>query len=415
MAEIRHHTRLHELSQIALGLCVGLVIGIGAWGGGRSPLLAVLLPIVISMAPSRWVATAIGIGYLMGVERTGPSYIGTWFDGNLLIGIAIWLGSSIIGGTVWALSWTSSTRPWRKALASALAWGLTLLPPVAVLAMGHTTVAWGFLLPGWGWFGLGLSVLVPAGVIWAFSEFPQRRNLHITSVAVAGAVLFGVSFTFTPPNTRYIADLVAVSTNWGPARDPFEILRRVEKIGQTVRKLGEERLAAAVIYPESILQTYDPALFPVLSKEVLMPAAETGQTVVLGMDLIDKDGNYQTVATAIYPDGRSATANARQTVPIALWKPWKDSGSFLTDWTASNTIQIKDGVKARIVFCYEEYIPILSLINEAKDEHNLVVVMANTWAAQDKVASAIQALHSEGIASMFGKAILRAENRPKPI
>jgi hypothetical protein len=85
----------------------------------------------------------------------------------------------------------------------------------------------------------------------------------------------------------------------------------------------------------------------------------------------------------------------------------------LTDWRANNILTLKDGVVARVLFCYEEYIPLLSLINEAKDAHNIVVVMANTWAAKDQLASTIQSRHSEGIAKLFGKRILRAENRPK--
>ena len=66
-----------------------------------------------------------------------------------------------------------------------------------------------------------------------------------------------------------------------------------------------------------------------------------------------------------------------------------------------------------MIFCYEEYIPLLSLINEALDAHNIVVVMANTWASKDVLGATIQAQHSEGIAKLFGKRLLRAENRPK--
>jgi len=66
-----------------------------------------------------------------------------------------------------------------------------------------------------------------------------------------------------------------------------------------------------------------------------------------------------------------------------------------------------------VIFCYEEYIPLLSLINEALDAHNIVVVMSNTWASKDGLGSTIQSQHSEGIAKLFAKRVLRAENRPK--
>lgn len=64
------------------------------------------------------------------------------------------------------------------------------------------------------------------------------------------------------------------------------------------------------------------------------------------------------------------------------------------------------------MFCYEEYIPLLALIDEATRDFNLTVAMSNTWAANSETASAIQAYHSQGMALMFGRRILRAENRP---
>lgn len=404
--------RIKAMLPWIMAALTGGAISVAAWGEGRAPMLAAVLPLAIAMAESRTKAFVIGLAYLMGAERAGPSFIATWFDGSLSIGMGLWLGSCLIGGAAWSLGWSSSTIPWRKALASVLAWLVTLLPPVAVISMGHPVIAWGYILPGWGWFGLAMSVIAPAGIIWAIAAHPRPRSQVVAALSGLAVIMGGTAYAYSPPETRYVGDMVAVSTKWGATKDPYEIISRVERMGRTVRKLGEDNLASAVIFPESIIQTYDPALFPILNMEILAHAAQAGQTVVLGMDLPDKGGNFQTVATAIYPDGRSATAIARQTVPVALWKPWQDKGSYLTDWTASNVISLKDGVKARIIFCYEEYIPLLSLINEAKDEHNLVVVLANTWASVDETAAVIQARHSEGIATLFGKRLLRAENRP---
>lgn len=396
---------------VVVAALAGWAIGVGAWGIGRSPMLAVVLPLAVALSRTRLQATVIGVSYVMGVERGGPAFIATWYDNNLAVGVGFWLASSVLGGLAWSLGWSASDRPWRRALASVVAWAVTLLPPVAVLAMGHPLIAWGYLLPGWGWIGVALSVLVPAGLIWAITANAWPRKYALIGLTAVGATIGGVALAYTPAETRFVGDLVAVSTRWGAAHDAFDILNRVERMGKTVRALAADDLASVVIFPESIIQTYDPMLFPILNTEMLEPAAAAGQTIVLGMDLPDKSGNLRTVATAMYPDGRAATATARQTVPFALWKPWKDKGSFLTDWTANNILPLKDGVKARIIFCYEEYIPLLSLINEAKDEHNLVVVMANTWAARDDDVAYIQARHSEGIALLFGKRLLRSENR----
>jgi hypothetical protein len=125
------------------------------------------------------------------------------------------------------------------------------------------------------------------------------------------------------------------------------------------------------------------------------------------------DGNFQTAALAFYPAGSSVTALTRQPVPIALWKPWNSTGSFLTNWRSSNILPFRSGIKARVIFCFEEYMPILSLLNEALDDHQMVIVLANTWASSSAETAAIQTQHSEAMAVLFGKRLIKAENRPK--
>ena len=411
---LRFGPRFKQGLYVLIGLVLGWGIGVAAWGEGREPVLAILLPVLLAFAPTRSVAIALGLGYLMGVERAGPAYIAGWFDQNLLIGVVIWASSCILGALAWSAGWTASPLAWRKALSSVVAWLLTLVPPVAMLAMGHTTIAWGYLLPGGAWVTFALSALAPALLIAALSHERVAAIARAGVIAALGVSLLVQSYFYTPPNTQMVADIVAVNTNWGKAEDALDVGERIQKIGLTVRNLGSENLAGALVYPESILHVYDPRLFTLLSQHVLDPAAQFNMTLVLSMDLKDNEGNLQTIATAVYPDGRSATANARQPVPIALWRPWSKSGTYLGDWTSNNILQIKEGIKARVVFCYEEYIPILSLINEVMDDHNLVLVMSNTWASKDELGPLIQSQHSQGIAKMFGRAILRADNRPQP-
>jgi hypothetical protein len=391
---------------VAIAVMVGAAIGFGAWGEGRYPYLAALLPLAIGISGTRLRAFAIGFAYVLATERAGPAFMASWFDDSLIAGLALWLGSGLVGGLVWSLGWTASATPWRKALASVTAWAVTLLPPVAVLAMGHPIIAWGNIMQGTGWLGVIASCAVPAIILWNYSKAPWSLwTMTLMFVPIAGAVVGASAYSFNQIETRFVGDMAAVSTNWGAAKDPWEVLERIERIGNTDVRV--------VIYPEAVIQRYDPALYQVLKMEVIDAAARAGQTIILGADLPTKGGDLESAAIAFYPDGKSATAIARQTVPIALWKPWLHAGSFLTDWRANNILTLKDGVVARVLFCYEEYIPLLSLINEAKDAHNIVVVMANTWAAKDQLASTIQSRHSEGIAKLFGKRILRAENRPK--
>lgn len=398
---------------IAVAAVVGTAIGILAWGEGRIPLLAALLPVAIGLAGSRMRAFALSIGYVLGTMRGLPAFAASWFDNNLFVGAVLWLLVGLIAGAAWSVAWTRSPKPWRKALASVIAWAVTLLPPVAASAPGHVVIAWGYITPGWGWIGVALSVFVPAAVLWviAAKKWPMLY-VQCAGLGVAG-ILVGRSFFFEKVENRYVNDMVAVSTRWGAATDPYEMLDRVERMGRTIRALSEENVASVVVFPESIVQTYHPTLYPILKENILNDAAAAGQTVVIGADLPTADGNFQTAALAFYPDGSSVTALTRQSVPIALWKPWKSTGSFLADWRSSNILPFQSGIKARVIFCFEEYMPVLSLMNEAFDDHQMVIVLANTWAANNPETTDIQTRHSEGMALLFGKRLIKAENRPK--
>ena len=394
---------------------MGAGIGYAAWGEARWPLAAAALPLVIGLAQSRLHAFVLGLSYVLMTERAGPDFMAGWFGGDYALTAALWLGSGLIGAGAWCLGWTSATKPWRKALASVVAWLVTLLPPVSVVAMGHPLIAWGYLMGGSAWFGVVASVAVPALALAQSPKFAWTVGRRV--VVSLGLIVLGASagvIAYRPVENRVAGDAAAVSTQWGAAQDEWEILARIERMGRANERFAQETDTKVIIYPESVIERYTPALAPVIAMEITNPAAKAGQTVILGADLPNASGNLELAAIAFYPDGRTATAVARQTVPIALWRPWQDTGSYLVDWRANNLLTIKDGLRARVLFCFEEYVPILSLINEALDPHSIVIVMANTWSAREELGPIIQSQHSQGIANLFGKRLLRAENRPKP-
>ena len=402
-----------EAARLVLACAVGGAMGVLAWGDGRDAALAALLPVVLSICKSRAQAFLLATAYRLAVERHIPAFASQWFGGNLGIGLSLTLASCVAGAVGWSLAWTASGKPWRKAAAILVAWTVTLLPPFAVVTPAHPVIAWGYITPGLKWLGLILSVAVPAGLVWKMAAMNLSTRRTYGVIGVLAVALVGLSFTYKAVENRYVNDIVAITTNWGSATEPSEILGRIEKVGKTTKKFAEINPAGVVIYPESILYRYDPSFYPVLKAEVLRAAAAAGQTVVLGMDL-PSGAHFQTVAVAFYPNGQTQTALARQTVPFALWKPWAKQGSFTSNWSESNMLTLRDGVTARIVFCYEEYMPVLGLANEVLNDHQIVVVMANTWANSSDEGAEIQSRHSEGFARLFGRKLVRAENRPKP-
>lgn len=404
------HLLQHESAQRALALLTGVLVGVLSWTAQHPPIPAVVLPFLVALAPKRGLAFLVALGYSMGVTRTSVDFSWNWFDGHVLYTALIWVGASLLGALGWMLAWTGSEKPWRKAAAQVLAWTVTLLPPLAILTNGHVLPAWGFLLQGWSWLAVIISVAVPAG----FFLLAGRDRIPVwklrVAVAMAFAVLVGASWNVKPVNTRFHGEIAAPSTHWGKASGYPEILERMYRIGTVNAKLADAEVTT-VIWPESILQTYSPDMFTFIDDYILKHAEEKKMTVVLGADMTLQDGGLQSTAIAFYPDGRTATVAGRQPVPLVLWRPWKTKDSYKVDWTSDPVLNLGRGLKARMVFCYEEYIPLLALIDEATRDFNLTVAMSNTWAANSETASAIQAYHSQGMALMFGRKILRAENR----
>ena len=65
------------------------------------------------------------------------------------------------------------------------------------------------------------------------------------------------------------------------------------------------------------------------------------------------------------------------------------------------------------MFCHEEHIAALHLLSEALEDHHMVIAIANLWSAPDGQFNAIQAVHTEGAARMFGRHWVRAANGAK--
>lgn len=397
-------------AQRALALIAGLIIGVLSWTAEHPPIPAVMLPFVVALAPNRLLGFLVAMGYSMGVTRASVDFSWNWFDGNLFYTALIWVGATLLGGLGWSLAWTSSDKPWRKAAAQVAAWTATLLPPLAILTNGHVLPAWGFLLQGWNWFAVVISVAVPA----VFFYLAGRDRIPAWKLRIAVASMFAVlvvaSFNLKPVNTRFYDDIASPSTNWGKSNGYSEILERMYRMGSVNAKFADAE-ATTVIWPESILQTYSPDMFTFIDEYILKDAEDRKMTIVLGADMTLQDGSLQSTAIAFYPDGRTGTVSGRQPVPFVLWRPWQTKDSYKVDWTSDPVLNLGRGRKARMVFCYEEYIPLLALIDEATRDYNLTVAMSNTWAANSETASKIQAYHSQGMALMFGRRLLRAENR----
>lgn len=390
----------------AVGIAAGAVVGVTAWGQGRVPLLALALPVLVVFSLSRLQAFCVAFGYALGLLRFSAAFVASWFDENPAIGAAVVLALALVTATVWSLGWSRSPRLGRRMLSITGAWLLALAANAGV--PGHPLIAMGYLLPGAGWIGVAVSLAVPAlalavtRVIQSPRAFGGLAGVGLASLAAAGFLMF------EPPPDGPVHGIEAAVTRWGALKGEDDALGRMQRMGAVT----PDQLAATMVWPESIIGRYEPSMYQVLELEVLQASRRAGRTQIIGMDIPMPGNQLLNSAVAFYPDGRTATAVARQPAPLSLWRPWRRTDTFVADWSAHNILSVGQVDRAAVIFCYEEYMPVLYLINEALDSPTIYLALTNTWAAKEPAAAAIQTWHSLGMARLFGRPYLKAENRP---
>jgi hypothetical protein len=410
---------LNGVTIVLVALCAW-VIGVLAWGENRWPALAVLVPLLWIVAPGRWSAFIVGLLYPLAAVRFVPDLAGRWL-GASAFGIASWLGLGLFGGALFAALWPRTATPLRVVAATVAL--LVIWLPLGVVLPGHPVFGWGYILHAWHWFGVAAMFLVTCAIAIALRVGMPKRwpGMPWLNVAVLPPLAILLCFAAARPDPaagKVVGAVGAINTAWGefPRPNSLEVIQRIEKIGQATQSLaGGEGAIDTAVFPEAVLGLYDPSLFPVIEGEILKRTRRTGQTVVIGADVRAGPHTYQNAAIILRPDGSSTWLAARQSTPVGQWHPWSPADHFPSDWLASSVVTLGGGVRARVMFCHEEYVGLLPLLSEAREEQNMVVVLSNLWAAGDGLANAVQAAHTEGIARLFGRPWIRAVNGQRKV
>jgi hypothetical protein len=400
---------------------VGASIGWISWGWSHSPMFAIwVIPLAYKLR-SRWSVFFYAAGYHGATSGFLPNFASNWFHSSIA-GIGLWAALTVLCAIFWAAAWTKSEKPETVFVVPVLAFVASTLPPIALVLCGSPLPAWGYAMQGFGWLGVA-GALIGTGLLSVALRCKRLPILFPRCVpGLVDLSLFGliattliVSMLQTRNDGRVLEHAVGVKTNWGsqPQTD-FEVISRIEKIGKITRAMaGGDDDARLLVFPETILGRYDASFDAVLDREVVRPAKQAGQFVIVGMDRLNPDGRtLSNAAMLIRPDGTVQIVGQRQPSPVSMWRPWSEQGHYPADWLSNNVVELVPGFSARVMFCYEEYLPILHLINEAKDSHQLIVSIANLWAAEGSAASNTQAALTEGMALMFGRPFLRSENGP---
>jgi len=399
--------RDHRAARLILVFALGLALGWAAWGDGRTALLALAMPMCLSLMGSRLNAYVFAAGYHLAVLRGSVIFIGGWFD-SIWMGLLAWSAFGLVGAMPWAIAWWARAGERWTLVASVLAgFMLSLLPFFAVLQGGHPLYGWGNALEGMRWFG----IIVALGFTGLFAWLPKVERVKILALLIPALLI--VSWHQPRMEMRGAGQVQAVLTQLGePPSNDRTVVDRYLKVGEIIkgvkRRLNEDGLI--LLFPETTLGAYDSSF--AFNHRMLKSTLERSKMgAVIGREVTQGDGTRLNQALYLSPSGAEQAVNQSNPALLSMWAPWSKD-LFTIDWARDNRLYLDGGAVARVVICYEEFLPFIFLRDEWRGGHDLVFAMANAWPTTDVTLSRVQVAHIEGMAKLFGRKVVRSENSP---
>jgi len=328
-----------------LGAC--WLLGDGFWG----PLAScVLVPLVAAQRGSRrrWIA-ALGY-YAAGSVPVVAAVTGYWGADHLPLGVAAWLGSSLLLSAPWTLA-----GRWPGAL-GALA--LTALPPLGVIGWLSPLNAAGVLFPGLSWIGLGLLGL---GFVAMHASAHRRRIAMLTvigAIAIASNLLYGEP---SPPR-----GWTGVHTHLAPSRgNMIEAIQNNQRVIDA--GIAQAKGARVVVFAEAILDDWWPG-----TRQQLALAVPSGQLWILGADTSSSDAVVR--VTQGHADAEPLVRSAGLILG-GNWLPWSSQTLQPAWWQRPFVIE---GTRVWAALCVEQLQP-WTWLEAMIQRPEVILAMSNGW------------------------------------
>ncbi len=387
---MRHET----LCAVAL-IAGAALVGILSWSGKVFLLpLAVLFPLLWSLAPTRFVASTIAAAYFLAASRGLPQGVANFYGSGVFQGYILWLMAAAGFVIVHSVCWTPRPGPGRAA-GYALASVLMILPPFGIVGWAHPLTAAGVLFPGWSWIGLGAAAIGLS--VLTTGHWP------LAAAALGGFWLWSAN-SWTPPPAP--TGWAGVDTSLGPSLGREFDLEHQALLVMTVQ--GEAaRGARVVVLPESALGFWTPTAVRYWKRAL----QGSDVTVFAGASVIDPLG-YDNVKASINKDRGAPIYRERMPVPVSMWQPWlawmgKNGGARAAIF--ANPVVDVAGIRVATLICYEQLIvwPVLQSMLHGPDA---IVATGNGWWTFGTSIVPIQRTSALAWASLFGQPIVFAFN-----
>ncbi|MEQ1594616.1 MAG: hypothetical protein ABL985_05925 [Casimicrobium sp.] len=376
--------------------------------------LVIAFALAVGQAASRPQIFVATWAYLAGASWSLPiAFLNFFPDSSPLFAWIVWLAYGIPGALTFAYGMAASPN----APAGMIARGVAVLcvaaiPPIGGTFAAHPWFAAGDLFPGTGLTGLLATSLLFAAfaasgleVIWTKSEGKLRCfAVGAGLLIVAAAVRLQAETIGTVPRAP---EVVAIDTYFGkPPENAFAEYALLAPIAADIRKSARPTTNGeplVVVLPEATSQPTSPARLRWWRNE-LREYFAGGGVLVLGEASVSEGKSFAVISNTTYD-----WAAARQSTPIAEWRPGRANGHQAFGWWRSGLRTVAGDID--IIQCYEALVP-WTLLVSAWTRPSIVVLQSNQWWAGTSDGSRVLAEHFLARAKLLGVSSAASINHP---
>ncbi|KSV71157.1 hypothetical protein N182_30670 [Sinorhizobium sp. GL2] len=384
----------HDVVRVALLLAGSVASGWIGWSGHVLLLPAALaFPVLWSKAPNRATSAAVSAGYFLAASRGLPQGVANFYASDLWPGLLLWLFASLSFVAVHTALWSKHEK-WRpiRYLAALV---LMAIPPFGIAGWAHPITAAGVLFPGWGWFGLLVTIAGAMALVTCIGP----------KVAIAlGSFWLWSAATWINPYAAKMWHGVDLQMHETLGRDAG-LQRQHDLIAAVRTATGDD--TRFVVLPESALGFWTPTMERLWRRNL----SGSDTVVIAGATVVDAEG-YDNVLVAIDRDGGRILYRERMPVPGSMWQPWRpwlgENGGARAYFFANPVAGIGP-VRLTPVICYEQLIvwPILQSMLYNPD---IIVAVGNGWWTAGTSIVAIQRASATAWARLFSKPLVLSFN-----
>lgn len=343
-------------SRLLWGFVAGAILGC-CWLIGDSLLgpsaSFVLVPLVARQ--DKWLGRFVmALGYYAaGSAPVAAAVIGYWGAGYTMLGVAAWLGSSLVLSAPWAVA-----ARWPGVLA---ALELTALPPLGVIGWLSPLNAAGVLFPGLGWIGLCLLCFGFAAI------YCRAHGSQVAILTAVGIVSIACNLAYVEPPPP--AGWMGIDTRLAPSRgDPFMAIQNNRQGINAGITLGSG--ARVIVFPEAILDDWYPG-----TQQQFGMAAPSDQVWILGADT---DSTDAVVRVSLGHADAEPVARSAGLILGGNWLPWSNQGLRPAWWQRAFVIE---GRRVWAALCVEQLQP-WTWLEAMSQRPEVVLAMSNSWWAR---------------------------------